>query len=102
IRPQVIILDIGLKAGGDLDALGLVRMIRAESPDSATILVCPANEPQRSEPFMDEGALECLVEPLAKEGFERVWHKLLTRFPELRPPELPRAKAARRPRGNSQ
>ncbi|HUY27124.1 MAG TPA: response regulator [Candidatus Binataceae bacterium] len=100
IRPQVVILDVDLKGGGDLDALGLVHMIRAESPDSAVIVVSPAGEPQRSQPFMDQGALECLVEPLANDGFERVWRKLRSRFPELRPPELAQSKAARRPSGN--
>jgi DNA-binding NtrC family response regulator len=96
VRPQVVILDSGLKTGGDLDALGLVRMIRKDSPDTAIITVSPQGQSERSQAFIDEGALECLVEPLASDGFERVWRKLLTRFPELRPVELPHAKASRR------
>ena len=100
VRPQVVILDSAIKTAGDLDALGLVRMIRADLPDTAIIAVSPAADAERLREFIDEGAIECLVEPLASEGFERVRRKLLTRFPELRPVDLSQAKAARRPISN--
>lgn len=96
VHPQVVILDSALKTGGDLDALGLVRMIRHDSPDTAIIAVIPASDAERAREFTDEGALECLVQPFLSGGFERVWRKLLSRFPELRPVQLPHAKAARR------
>lgn len=96
VHPQVVIIDSGLKTGGDLDALGLIRMIRHDSPDTAIIAVIPAKDSERARAFTDEGALECLIGPLISGGFERVWHKLLTRFPELRPVELPHTKTARR------
>lgn len=96
VHPQVVILDSALKTSGDLDALGLVQMIRRDSPDTVIIAVIPASGSDRARAFTDEGALECLVQPFLSGGFERVWRKLLTRFPELRPVELPHAKAARR------
>ena len=83
VHPQVVILDSALKTGGDLDALGLVRMIRHDSPDTAIIAVIPASDAERAREFTDEGALECLVQPFLSGGFERVWRKLLMRFPEL-------------------
>lgn len=100
VRPQVVILDSGLKTGGDLDSLGLIRMIRQDSPDTAIIVVNRAGDSGRSRGFIDEGALECLAEPVASDGFERVWRKLRMRFPELRPVELPHARASRRTSSN--
>ncbi len=97
VRPQVVILDSRIKTTGELDAIGLIRMIRSDAPDTAIIAVSPAADMQQTTALYDEGVIECFVEPLASEGFERVRRKLLTRFPELRPVELPHSRSARHP-----
>ncbi len=96
VRPGVVMLSVGLKVGGDLDALALARMIREYAPETAIIVMGAAEHSPQFAPFVSEGAVEYLTHPLDARSFERVWRKLSTRFPELRPGERPGAGSTHR------
>ncbi len=89
VRPLVVILDLGLMPSGALDALAVFRAIRREAPEAAVMMMGAASEGEQRRSLLNEGALECLVEPFDSAGFERMWRSLSERYPELRHTEFP-------------
>lgn len=87
IRPQVVTLDMGLHASGNLNALSLFRAIRRESPSTSIVMVGAQRTPENQQIFIAEGALDCIVEPFDSAGLERMWRRLSALYPELRRPE---------------
>jgi DNA-binding NarL/FixJ family response regulator len=83
-RPNVVTLDIGLRAANGLEALSLFRMIRREAPDTSVVIVSASQAPDDQRVYLKEGALECIVEPFDSYGLERMWRRLSDIYPELR------------------
>ena len=83
-RPNVVTLDIGLRAANGLEALSLFRMIRREAPDTSVVIVSASQAPDDQRVYLKEGALECIVEPFDSYGLERMWRRLSDLYPELR------------------
>jgi two-component system chemotaxis response regulator CheY len=83
-RPNVVTLDIGLRAANGLEALSLFRMIRREAPDTSVVIVSASQAPDDQRVYLKEGALECIVEPFDSFGLERMWRRLSNIYPELR------------------
>jgi two-component system, chemotaxis family, chemotaxis protein CheY len=83
-RPNVVTLDIGLRAANGLEALSLFRMIRREAPDTSVVIVSASQAPDDQRVYLKEGALECIVEPFDSFGLERMWRRLSGIYPELR------------------
>ena len=83
-RPNVVTLDIGLRAANGLEALSLFRMIRREAPDTSVVIVSASQAPDDQRVYLSEGALECIVEPFDSYGLERMWRRLSDIYPELR------------------
>ncbi len=83
-RPNVVTLDIGLRAANGLEALSLFRMIRREAPDTSVVIVSASQAPDDQRVYLKEGALECIVEPFDSYGLERMWRRLSNIYPELR------------------
>ncbi len=82
VRPEVVALDAGLPGVGGIDALELFRTIRREAPETSVIMLSAACAPANHHAFLDEGALDCLVEPFDL-GFKRMWRSLCSAHPEL-------------------
>ena len=83
-RPNVVTLDIGLRAANGLEALSLFRMIRREAPDTSVVIVSASQAPDDQRVYLKEGALECIVEPFDSYGLERMWRRLSDLYPELK------------------
>jgi CheY-like chemotaxis protein len=83
-QPNVVTLDIGLRAANGLEALSLFRMIRREAPDTSVVIVSASQAPDDQRVYLKEGALECIVEPFDSYGLERMWRRLSDIYPELR------------------
>ena len=83
-RPDVIVLDIGLRNAKGFDALWLFRTIRRESPATSIMIVGASQSPDDRRIYLREGALECIVEPFDSLGLERVWRRLSDVYPELK------------------
>ena len=83
IRPEVMILDMGLGGASDLDLAAVIRMIRSESPSTTVLLVNGTRSADRDPQFLGEGALEFVMEPFDHLGFEQMWRSLSARYPEL-------------------
>jgi DNA-binding NarL/FixJ family response regulator len=98
VRPQVVTLDIGLKPTGALDALAVFRTIRREAPETSVLMTGASWEPETSRTFLNEGAIDCIVERFDSDGFEQMWRSLSCRYPELRrmePPGIPVVRGGR-------
>jgi DNA-binding NarL/FixJ family response regulator len=99
VRPQVVTLDLGLKPSGALDALAVFRAIRREAPDAAVMMIGAESGTEQSRFLLNEGAVECLVQPFDSPGIERMWRSLSERYPELRhtgvPPNIQAARGGR-------
>lgn len=89
VRPQLITLAPDLRTSGALDVLAVFRSIRSEAPEAAVMIMGATSEADRSQVFLREGALDCVVEPFDSAGFENMWRCLAGRYPELRRPEIP-------------
>jgi two-component system, chemotaxis family, chemotaxis protein CheY len=83
-RPDVVTLDIGLRSAEGPDALSLFRMIRRESPETSIVIVGASQSPENNRVYLQEGALECIVEPFDSLGLERMWRRLSAIYPELK------------------
>jgi chemotaxis response regulator CheB len=85
VRPDVVAMDVGLPRAGDLDALSVLRTIRKEAPAVNVIMLSTesASEANRTM-FINEGALDCIAEPIDGIGFERMWRRLAEAYPELK------------------
>ena len=83
-RPDVVTLDIGLRSAEGPDALSLFRMIRRESPETSIVIVGASQAPENNRVYLQEGALECIVEPFDSLGLERMWRRLSAIYPELK------------------
>ena len=83
-RPDVVTLDIGLRSAEGPDALALFRMIRRESPETSIVIVGASQSPENNRVYLQEGALECIVEPFDSLGLERMWRRLSAIYPELK------------------
>ncbi len=88
-RPDVIMLDIGLRSEKGIDALSLFRTIRSESAATSIVIVSASQSPDDQRIYLREGALECVVEPFNSFGLERMWRRLSDVYPELKPTRLP-------------
>ncbi len=83
-RPNVIVLDAGLKSSCGYDALAVFKTIRRESREVSIIIVDASgrlDDPQR---FVREGALDCVIESLDSYSLELMWRRLSEIYPELR------------------
>ncbi|MGH7812488.1 MAG: response regulator [Candidatus Binataceae bacterium] len=87
-RPDVVMLDPGLRSSDGLDPLKLFRAIRNESPSASVVIVSASRSPEIQRLFLREGALDCVVEPFDTCGFERMWRKLSAVYPELNRQQL--------------
>lgn len=99
VRPDVVAMDVGLPRAGDLDALSVLRTIRREAPGVNVIMLSAASAPEASRrEFLDEGALDCIAEPIDGVGFEKIWRRLAEAYPELprANPAIARPRALRR------
>jgi len=85
VRPDIVTVDPGLAPAQEVDALALFRVIRKESPASSVIVVSTARSPETPQVFLQEGALDCIIEPFDSLSFEQMWRKLATVYPELKP-----------------
>lgn len=83
-RPDVVTLDVGLRSAEGPDALSLFRMIRRESPETSIVIVGASQSPENNRVYLQEGALECIVEPFDSLGLERMWRRLSAIYPELK------------------
>lgn len=83
-RPHVVTLDVGLRGSNSVNALTLFRAIRKESPATSVVVVGASQQPDNQRIFLNEGALECIVEPFDSFGLERMWRRLASIYPELR------------------
>jgi CheY-like chemotaxis protein len=83
-RPDVIMLDIGLRSAKGIDALSLFRTIRHESPATSIVIISASQSPDDQRIYLREGALECIVEPFNSCGLERMWRRLLDVYPQLK------------------
>ncbi len=83
-RPDVVTLDVGLHSAEGPDALSLFRMIRRESPETSIVIVGASQSPENNRAYLQEGALECIVEPFDSLGLERMWRRLSAIYPELK------------------
>ncbi len=88
-RPDVIMLDIGLRGEKGGDALSLFRTIRRESAATSIVIVSASQSHDDQRIYLREGALECIVEPFNSIGLERMWRRLSDVYPELKPTRLP-------------
>jgi YesN/AraC family two-component response regulator len=81
-KPDIVTLDLVMPAIFNLDSLGLLRSMKVERPQVATIVVSwiPFNK-IRSD-FVEQGAVAYLVKPVTKLSFEPVRTRLLQIFPE--------------------
>ena len=99
VRPQVITLDLGLRPSGGLDALEVFRSIRHEAPEASVMIMGATDDGDKSRIFLNEGALDCIVEPFDSAGVERMWRCWSEHYPELRrtepAPTLPVAGGSR-------
>jgi two-component system, chemotaxis family, chemotaxis protein CheY len=99
VRPQVVTLDLGIRPCGALDAIEAFRTIRREAPDASVMMMGASAHADRARMFLNEGALECVVEPFDNAGIEHMWRSLSGRYPELRrtefPPNLQSARSGR-------
>jgi chemotaxis response regulator CheB len=84
VRPDVVAMDVELPRAGDLDALSVLRMIRREAPKVSVIMLSDDGAPEANRKlFLNEGALDCIVEPIEGVGFEKMWQRLAEAYPEL-------------------
>lgn len=83
-RPDVAMLDIGLRSANGVDALRLFRTIRRESPATSVVIISASQSPGDRRIYLREGALECIVEPFDSLGLKRVWRRISDVYPELR------------------
>jgi DNA-binding response OmpR family regulator len=86
-RPHIVTLDVGLHGSDHVSSLTLFRMIRKESPTTSIVIVGASKLPDTQRIFMNEGALDCIVEPFDSYGLERMWRRLSAIYPELRRPD---------------
>ena len=83
-RPHIVTLDASLRGSDHVSALTLFRMIRKESPQTSVVIVGASQQPDNHRIFLNEGALDCIVEPFDSYGLERMWRRLSAIYPELR------------------
>jgi len=83
-RPHIVTLDASLRGSDHVSALTLFRMIRKESPQTSVVIVGASQQPDNQRIFINEGALDCIVEPFDSYGLERMWRRLSAIYPELR------------------
>ncbi len=83
VRPQVVALDAGLPQSGGVGSLELLRTIRKEAPDTSVIMLSTSGASANQHLFLNEGAIDCLAEPLDSLGFKRIWRRLSSAYPEL-------------------
>jgi CheY-like chemotaxis protein len=88
-RPQVVMLDIGLKSIDGQTALSVFRTIRRESPETSIVMVPAARRPDDARVFVRAGALDCVVASFNNYAMALMWRRLSETYPELRRPIEP-------------
>jgi len=83
-RPDVIMLDVGLRSATGIDGLSLFRTIRRESPATSIVTVSASQSPDDQRIYRREGALECVEEPFDSFALKRVWRRMSEVYPELK------------------
>ncbi|MGH8013833.1 MAG: hypothetical protein ACREQ4_15190, partial [Candidatus Binataceae bacterium] len=85
VRPTLVTFDIGVAPTGGITPLYLFRMMRAEKPGAAILVVSSVAAKDVRQSFLEEGAIDYLVTPFDTLSFERVRQRVLGLFPELTP-----------------
>ena len=83
-RPQVVTLDAGLKTSDGRDAVSVFRAIRRESPETSIVIVNVSRPIVETEFFVNEGALDCVLNSFNSYALESMWRRLSGIYPELR------------------
>jgi two-component system, chemotaxis family, protein-glutamate methylesterase/glutaminase len=83
VRPHLVALDCALPRIDGMGSLELFRTIRKEAPQTAVIVLGQSGAHADERMYLNEGALECLGEPLDHSGFMQIWRRLSSTYPEL-------------------
>jgi DNA-binding NarL/FixJ family response regulator len=84
VGPEIVALGIGLSYDGQAGPIELLREIKREAPRASVVMLDSTNPAGDIEPFLREGALDCITEPFGGPSFSRLWSRLSTAFPQLR------------------
>lgn len=84
VRPEVVTLGFELPYGGQPTPLDLLRLIKREAPETAVVMLGVVQSHSDAAMFPDEGALECIFEPLDSASFANLCQQLCRAYPELR------------------
>src|SRR5260370_41533573 len=83
VSPTLVILDVAVPRTGGIGALALFRLMRAENPDVPVLVVSATALPEIRKSFINEGALDYLVQPFDASSFSHVRSRPLHGFPEV-------------------
>jgi two-component system, chemotaxis family, chemotaxis protein CheY len=83
-RPDVVTLDVGLKASDGCDARTFFKTIRSESPQTSIVIVDTTGRRRDVGKYVREGALDCVIESFDNYAMEQMWRRLSQIYPELR------------------